>query len=157
MASRHPRPGGEGCEGVSIKIMTAIWEHSDREGSQLLMLLAMADHANDEGVCWPSVETLARKCRIKKRQTQYLLNDLEKSGAIKRLHMGGGRRKTTTYRVHSPAPIEEETVQSSTERVQSSARKGAVASASESLEPSKNRNKELSQNFWERENAETAT
>lgn len=135
---------GEG-RSLSIKIMTAIWENSDREGSQLLLLLAMADHANDEGICWPAVDTLAKKVRLRKRQTQYLINELEKSGAIQRLHMGGGRGKATNYRVHSPAPIREERVQSSTERVQSTARKGAVAIAPESLEPSKNREEEPSQ------------
>ena len=134
---------------MSIKGMTAIWEYADQEGSALLLLLALADFANDEGVCWPAVGTLAKKIRLKKRQTQNLLEKLVKDGSVERLDMGGGKGKASTYRVHWPAPIENETVHSpaqrvqpSTDTMQSSVSKGAIAIAPESLEPSLNQSSE---------------
>jgi hypothetical protein len=51
---------------VSIKLMTAAWDiplpHADK-----LLLLALADQANDEGCCWPKVSTLATKCGLEDR------------------------------------------------------------------------------------------
>ena len=48
---------------MSIKIMAGVWEHAQYDGKKLLILLAMADFADDEGLCWPSQETLADKAR----------------------------------------------------------------------------------------------
>jgi hypothetical protein len=64
-------------------MMTAVWETAEVRGAALLILLALADYANDNGICWPSVETLARKARVSERQTHRLLRGLVKSGAVK--------------------------------------------------------------------------
>ncbi|MGB5255148.1 MAG: helix-turn-helix domain-containing protein, partial [Sedimenticolaceae bacterium] len=32
-----------------------------------LVLMALADAADDQGVCWPSVSTLAKKCSVSTR------------------------------------------------------------------------------------------
>lgn len=63
---------------MSIKLMTAIWEHSRAKGSELLLLIAIADHADDEGNAFPSVTNLAKKIRMTQRGTQMLLRKLEK-------------------------------------------------------------------------------
>ena len=55
---------------MSIAWMNYVWEHSDQKGTSLLLLLAIADHANDDGICWPSVARLAHKARTTKRQAQ---------------------------------------------------------------------------------------
>lgn len=44
---------------MSIRIMTEIWEYSPSSGTELLMMLAIADHANDDRECWPSIARLA--------------------------------------------------------------------------------------------------
>ncbi|CAK0747896.1 hypothetical protein CCP3SC15_1500013 [Gammaproteobacteria bacterium] len=63
--------------------MTEIWEHSKQEGSALLLLLAIADHAHDDGTgAWPSTETLAEKTRQTRRNVQLLLRKLEQSGEL---------------------------------------------------------------------------
>lgn len=62
------------------------------------MLLAIADHSNDDGVCWPSVERLANKCRITKRHTKRVIQQLKEDGEIA-LDIGGGRGRTTLYTV----------------------------------------------------------
>lgn len=68
---------------MSIKIMSAVWDSSvktqsdkakTRHHAKKLVLLALADNANDDGVCWPSIKTLARKCDL---SPQGVLNQLE--------------------------------------------------------------------------------
>jgi hypothetical protein len=50
---------------MSIKIMTEVWDsHGIENPTHLLLLLAIADHANDEGAAYPSVPNLMKKCRI---------------------------------------------------------------------------------------------
>lgn len=41
-----------------------------------LVLMALADAADDHGVCWPSVSTLARKCSVSSRTVQRALRVL---------------------------------------------------------------------------------
>jgi hypothetical protein len=67
---------------MSIKAMSRVWDESPRKGSALLLLLAIADFANDEGAAWPSVDTLAKKCRMSRRNVQTLAGDLATDGDI---------------------------------------------------------------------------
>ena len=49
---------------MAIAIMEEIWEHSPTKDTELLLLLALADHADRvTGVCWPSVSRLATLIR----------------------------------------------------------------------------------------------
>jgi hypothetical protein len=79
--------------------MDRIWENSPHSGSTLLVLLALADHANDEGVCWPSIPRIAKRARISERQTVRALADLQASGELQVLERGGGKGKSNVYRV----------------------------------------------------------
>jgi hypothetical protein len=45
---------------MSVSVMAAVWT-LDLPPREKLVLLALADCANDEGRCWPSASTLARK------------------------------------------------------------------------------------------------
>jgi DnaD/phage-associated family protein len=68
---------------VSIKVQSYVWENSKAKGSALLLLLAIADHAHDDGDgAYPSVETLASKCRQSERNVQRLLRELSTLGEI---------------------------------------------------------------------------
>jgi len=56
------------------------------------VLLALADHADDEGVCWPGIKGLALKCRISQVTIRYHLRLLRNLGLIsaeKRLRTDG--------------------------------------------------------------------
>ena len=48
--------------------MTAVFDAPAPQGTDRLLLLALADTANDAGVCWPSVGTLQRKCGLASRR-----------------------------------------------------------------------------------------
>lgn len=49
-----------------------------------LVLMSMADAADDHGICWPSVPTLARKCCVSERSVRRIMGDLEVGGLIRR-------------------------------------------------------------------------
>jgi hypothetical protein len=60
---------------VSIAAMNWAWSLtlSPREK---LVLMSLADAADDRGVCWPSIPTVARKCCLSKRTIQRTLRGL---------------------------------------------------------------------------------
>jgi hypothetical protein len=66
---------------MSLRIMTRVWDvqlpHADK-----LLLLALADNANDEGLCWPSVATLARKAGMDERTVQRAIGRLVAAGHV---------------------------------------------------------------------------
>lgn len=74
---------------MSIRAMHYVWEHSTTTGSQRLMLLAIADAANDEGICFPGVGTLAEKVNTTERNAQKMLRALAAAGEIT-IHDGKG-------------------------------------------------------------------
>lgn len=63
--------------------MTWVWEHSRAAGTDLLVLLAIADHAADDGGnAYPSVSTLARKTRVSERTVQRSIRTLVELGEL---------------------------------------------------------------------------
>lgn len=78
---------------MSIKLMTAVWEREDLTSTHKLVLLALADWANDEGLCWPSINRLAVKTSMAGRSVQRLIRQLEEMGFIRREEeIGKGNR-----------------------------------------------------------------
>jgi len=71
---------------MSIACMNRVWEQSKMKGSPLLLLLAFADFADDNGFCWPSIDTLAQKIRMSKRQTKRLIQRLEETEELAAVH-----------------------------------------------------------------------
>lgn len=68
---------------MSVRIMSAVWsDESIKNQSKLLVLLALADFSDDQGVSWPSVGKLAEKSRLCERSTQKVLSALRKDGKI---------------------------------------------------------------------------
>jgi len=64
---------------MSIECMTRVWKQSSLKGSSLLLMLAIADFADDNGVAWPGTETLSKKIRMSKRQVHRLVDLAEKA------------------------------------------------------------------------------
>lgn len=67
---------------MSIKAMSYVWKHSKASGSELLLLLALCDHASDDGYCWPSIDTLAKKIRMSMRSVMRFIQSLEERGEL---------------------------------------------------------------------------
>ncbi len=61
---------------MSVRIMSDVWDKFPGNGSELLAMLALADWANDDGFCWPSIAAIARKLRLSERQAQRVIHGL---------------------------------------------------------------------------------
>lgn len=70
-------------------------------GSEVLVLLALADQANDEGLCWPSQEKLAPKARQSVSTLRRSLRSLEKMGLLTTITRSSTRgRRSNLYLLH---------------------------------------------------------
>lgn len=94
---------------MSVLAMKTVFEHSQHSGTELLMLLAIADFADDDGRAYPSVPTLAKKTRMQPRNANYVLAELQRSGELSVLR-NAGPRGANLYRINlvrlhaDPAP-----------------------------------------------------
>lgn len=68
---------------MSVKLMTQAWE-TDQKANDLLVLLALCDFASDEGIAFPSLETLGKKAKVAKSTLSYILSAYEEIGVITR-------------------------------------------------------------------------
>lgn len=90
---------------MSVRTMSRVWELSQHSGTGLLMLLAIADFSDDEGRAYPSVSTLAKKCRMQPRNAQTLLAELRGSGELE-VRINAGPKGCNQYRVVLPGPLQ---------------------------------------------------
>jgi hypothetical protein len=51
---------------LSLEATKAVWQHSRARGTARLILLALADHADEAGVAWPSLSRLAEYANVTK-------------------------------------------------------------------------------------------
>ena len=75
-----------------------VWEDSNATGTARLVLLALANYANEDGTAWPALSTLARDTRLSVRQVRYLLRHLDDAGELQTA-IGSGPRGTNVYRL----------------------------------------------------------
>jgi hypothetical protein len=68
---------------MSVHVSAYVWEHSEQKGTSLLLLLAIADMAHQNGVAFPSARTLARRIRMSERNTIRVLKTLIASGELR--------------------------------------------------------------------------
>ncbi|VWC53724.1 gp60 [Burkholderia aenigmatica] len=79
---------------MSVKVMTAVFERYPEGGGEMLLALALADHADDDGThIFPSVSTMAAKTRQSERAVQYQLAKMQETGWLILVRPGRGGRK----------------------------------------------------------------
>lgn len=78
---------------MSINLMTAAFK-ADLATTQKFVLVALCDSANDQGECYPSVQTIAEKCSLSDRAVQIAMQELETGGYLRREFRRG---RSTTY------------------------------------------------------------
>lgn len=136
---------------MSIYAISWVLQHSETEKVDRLVLIALADYANDDGGgCWASVGKIAAKARCSERTAQYALRRLEDGGHI--VKSGVSPRGTNVYRVlfeggakaAPPAENPPQGVQESDGGVQKSDGGVQGAAPEPSLEPSSEPSKEPS-------------
>lgn len=67
---------------MSILLMSQVWALDNLDPLEKLTLLSVADFANDEGIAWPSIRTIARKSSLSEDSVRRKLKNLQKSGLI---------------------------------------------------------------------------
>ena len=85
---------------MSYKALSDAWEATLPNAAQKLVLISLADQSNDDGRCWPSIESLKKRTGLCERSVQTHITDLEKSGHITRDFRSG---RSTVYVVHPVA------------------------------------------------------
>lgn len=84
---------------MSIRLTRAVYDNGPRQRHLHTMLLALADHADDTGLCWPGIARLAQHCRIQPRQAKRTIAALEDEGWIA-VRRGSGRGHTNLYQLN---------------------------------------------------------
>ena len=86
---------------MSVKILSRVWEEFPGDGSELLAMLALADWSDDNGQCFPSISSIARKIRLSRSQTQRIIHKLIDDGyvVVTANSLGGSPAQTRHYRI----------------------------------------------------------
>lgn len=124
MVSNPIQTGGA----MSISVSKLCWDKSIHGSTELLVLLAIADFSDESGSAYPSVSTLANKCRMGRRNVQYILKQLEDSGELVIEHGKGPAPKfPNLYRVDlNKLGMQSSAQVKSSARVQSKVARGAI-------------------------------
>ncbi len=88
---------------MSTIVMTACWPLQGMSPAQKAVLISLADNANDDGVCWPSIATIGSRTCLSERAVRNALRWLEEAGLLKS-HQRFGRSTWYTITPAAYAP-----------------------------------------------------
>lgn len=84
---------------MSVRIMAEVWR-LDLPANDKIVLLALADHADDEGLCYPSIGRVAWKCCYSRATIKRQMKRLSEAGLVVVVERGGtGKGKTNVLRI----------------------------------------------------------
>ena len=86
---------------MSLAAITWAWSLETNNPTQKLVLMALCDHVDEQGLCWPSVKLIAERSGCKRRTVQRHLRDLEQAGVIEAIphYRDDGSQTSNRYRV----------------------------------------------------------
>lgn len=83
---------------MSVKLSAWVWDGCATQGVKgikLLVMVRLADFSSDEGVCWPSVATIARQLGAGRSTVITAISQLEADGWLTRTERRNGQRSAT--------------------------------------------------------------
>ncbi|MDB6454729.1 helix-turn-helix domain-containing protein [Falsirhodobacter sp. 20TX0035] len=89
---------------MSIKIMSAVFESETLGPTQRLIMLALADHADDSGRCYPSIARLCQRTGLGERAVQNNIRALVEAGYISIVPNAGQGLANLYFVRPTPAP-----------------------------------------------------
>lgn len=92
---------------MSVRIMAALWDMPGLSPVEKLVMLALADWANDDGECWPSIKQIADKTGCGERTVQRAFRAAEDMGILKRHEVAGKGNRYTINPRHADTPVTE--------------------------------------------------
>lgn len=94
---------------MSARALNWAWAQRPQTSSQKLVLAALADRADDDGVCWPSTRWLAEKCQPMPAETvRRVLRELTEQGLVvklRRQRRPDGTLGTWLFRLSVEPPV----------------------------------------------------
>lgn len=87
---------------MSVSVMTWAWQLRI-PSNEKIVLVALADRANDDGECWPGYASLAEKCSMSERNVMRIVASLETKNLLSittRKDAENNRQKTNIYRLN---------------------------------------------------------
>ena len=90
---------------MSNKIRMQVWEQSQTQDSERMLLLAIAEHAEDNGYAWPGIARLASMIKKSPRHTMRLIGNLEAAGELFVHRQNGAETADYNYRLHGSALV----------------------------------------------------
>ena len=86
---------------MSVRILSKVWDGFPGGGTELLALLALADWSDDEGRCFPSINSIAKKTRLSRSQAQRTVHALIKQSYLKVIgnEFGGAPGSSRRYQI----------------------------------------------------------
>jgi hypothetical protein len=129
---------------MSILMMSKVWSLDHLEPAEKLVLLAIADFADDQGQAWPSIPTLARKSSLSKDTVRRKIRKLSSEGILAMSPRKDKTGRDTSYNFRLFPNIYSDTPQGSTMQgggLHHAKREGSTVQPSfmnHHIEPSKN-------------------
>lgn len=90
---------------MSIRWMTKVWSDSPYNGTRLILHLALADMAHDDGRFFASQTHLAQKARCTTHYVREVINEMIAGGWIVIITKGNSRGKATVYQLLIPEEL----------------------------------------------------
>jgi len=81
---------------MSIRVMSQVWDSDLTDIYEASVLLALANHADDDGRCYPSMARVAKLARCSVRKAQVVTKALAERGYL-RVEPNSGPRGCNTY------------------------------------------------------------
>jgi DnaD/phage-associated family protein len=81
---------------VSVSIMQKVWSNDKHSGSDLVVMLFLADKSDDNGISWHGIDSIAKHARITKRSAIRSIEKLEATGDVY-VERSKGRAHTNVY------------------------------------------------------------
>lgn len=83
-------------------MLSKVWEYYPNGGSSLLVMLAFADWSDDDGRCFPSIASMAKKTRLSDSQARRVVHDLINMGYVQVVgnKNGGAKGSSRRYKIN---------------------------------------------------------
>ena len=88
---------------MSVKIMAAVYDSDLSDVYDVAVMLALANHADDEGRCYPSVRRISELARCSERKAQNVIKGLQDRGYLRIDQQAGPRGVNVFYVIPTPA------------------------------------------------------
>src|SRR5690606_40390013 len=90
---------------MSTIVISKCWPIEGLTPTQKFVLISLADQANDDGYCWPSVGSISKRTCLSDRAVQLAIKSLVEKGLLQVASRDG---RSNVYRVTPPNDVHPE-------------------------------------------------